>query len=513
MRPRVVAPHPLIAHTTLAPTRLPILKVQAMGNSLRLCLLLCIRTVWALAPSERVWAIGDLHGDVGCARHWVERTGLVGNVSAPPESWRWLEPSSQLIFMGDFIDRGPTARDVLVFVQQLTSRFPSHVHALLGNHELNLLVDRARRGGEGSRYSEYAYAAAHPAQYAAWLSDGHRDGQGDWQGDGQGDGEPADRAAVLRLLHEALTVVYDKGLHDRVKMIAPLTDPPPAHSILAYVQPPSARALVARTLNAWQAAYMRGVGSQTSLGHFVHRPLTAHLADTIFVHGGLAEDLLLTKQLPATPSAPARSLDSLEALADLNVRWLNVTRDGRVGEHAEAMGVAYEQGESAAMAQAKEQHALAESDLAELASEMVEYRGLHEHYAGRYKDKYLQSATSARQLGCERVEAVCKLLNVSRIAVGHTPEDNVRIRCGGRLLALDSTLSRSFRAHGNYYCNEAMERSVPHICPKRREKCEGQIVRLERSAADEQWKLHVVESEWDQERDEGGVVEEQKVEL
>ena len=467
-------------------------------------LLLFYPAAWTLAPmpaSERVWAIGDLHGDVGCARHWVERTGLISNVSAPPESWQWLEPSSQLIFMGDYIDRGPTARDVLIFVHELVSRFPGRVHALLGNHELNLLIDRARRPGEGSRYLEYGYAAAHPAQYAAWLES---------DDDAQGAEE---RATVLKLLHEALTVVYEKGLHDRVKMIAPSDDPPPAHSILAYVQPPSARGLVARTLNAWQAAYMRGVGSQTSLGHFVHRPLTAHLADTIFVHGGLAEDLLLTKQLPATPSAPARSLDSLEALADLNVRWLNVTRDGRVGEHAEAMGVAYEQGESAAMAQAKEQHALAESDLAELASEMVEYRGLHEHYAGRYKDKYLQSATSARQLGCERVEAVCKLLNVSRIAVGHTPEDNVRIRCGGRLLALDSTLSRSFRAHGNYYCNEAMERSVPHICPKRREKCEGQIVRLERSAADEQWKLHVVESEWDQERDEGGVVEEQKVEL
>ena len=86
-------------------------------------------------------------------------------------------------------------------------------------------------------------------------------------------------------------------------------------------------------------------------------------------------------------------------------------------------------------------------------------------------------------------------LNVSRIAVGHTPEDSVRVRCGGRLLALDSTLSRrrrgyisiasglylglflgsprlflglylgsplpparSFRAHGNYYCDEQMER-------------------------------------------------------
>ena len=38
--------------------------------------------------------------------------------------------------MGDYIDRGPDARDVLVFVRELTVRFPQQVHALLGNHEL-----------------------------------------------------------------------------------------------------------------------------------------------------------------------------------------------------------------------------------------------------------------------------------------------------------------------------------------------------------------------------------------
>ena len=156
---------------------------------------------------------------------------------------------------------------------------------------------------------------------------------------------------------------------------------------------------------------------------------------------------------------------------------------------------------------------MAESELTEIASEMVEFRGLHEHYAGRYTDRHSASATSAVQLACARVEAVCRLLNVSRIAVGHTPETNVRIRCGGRLLALDSTLSRSFRAHGNYYCNEAMEKSVPQFCPKRNVRCEGQIVRLERVGGENQpWLLHVVESDWNQERDESGV-DERKVEL
>jgi len=123
-------------------------------------------------------------------------------------------------------------------------------------------------------------------------------------------------------------------------------------------------------------------------------------------------------------------------------------------------------------------------------------------------------------VACDRVVALLRRLNVSRIAVGHTPEDSVRIRCGGRLLAIDSTLSRSFRAHGNYYCDAHMEREEPRICPPRNEACEGQIVRLERAPLDVQvevpggapWLLHVVEAEWDRERDEGAI-EDMKMEL
>ena len=479
-------------------------------------MLFIIAAATALAPipeellsaseSERVWAIGDLHGDVDCARHWVQRTGLVANLSAPAEGWRWLDPASRLIFMGDYIDRGPSARDVLIFVRALTTRFPHHVHALLGNHELNLLIDRSKKGGDGSRYLEYAYAAAHPAQYPSWMS-----------GD-EPDLTLGNTEEVLAMLHEALEIVYKKGLHATVKMIAPPDgEAAPAHSILHFVQPPSARARVAHTLNRWQAAYMRGIGSRTELGAFVHRPLTVHLADTIFVHGGLSEELMLGvhkhHRLPATPYQQERPLGSLDALDELNRRWRDVTQRAGAGAgevQGETQGEA--QGETNAQAEAREAEALARSELVEIASEMVEYRGLHEHYAGRYQDRHLRRATSASDLACVRVEAVCRMLNVSRIAVGHTPENTVRVRCGGRLLALDSTLSRSFRAHGNYYCNAEMEQSFSHFCPKRNERCEGQIVRLERAGAEGSWLLHVVESEWDRERAEGAV-DARKVEL
>ena len=55
------------------------------------------------ARASRIVAIGDLHGDVTCAMHWIRRTQLVNNFSSARESWRWRDPSAHLIFMGDYI--------------------------------------------------------------------------------------------------------------------------------------------------------------------------------------------------------------------------------------------------------------------------------------------------------------------------------------------------------------------------------------------------------------------------
>jgi len=389
----------------------------------------------ALIPSgtpERVWAIGDLHGDVGCALHWVERTGLLRNASLPAAEWEWTEPSSQLVFLGDYIDRGPDSKAVLTLVRELTLRFPEHVHALLGNHELNLLLDRAR-SPSGGRYLEYAYAAAHPAQYEAWLPEGER---------------TEDLDGVLRSLHDALLSVYRRGLHAQGVQMVP--DGP--SSIVEFVRPKAARPRVADALRRWQRAYMRGVSSDSPLGEFLHRPLSVHLAGTVFVHGGLAEELL-DRELPHSPSAPVRPLDSLEALDELNARWLNAT-----GGHAPPRpGETRESAEAAALAQ---------SDLVAFASEMVEYRGLHGSYAGRYADRHSRRGrrrgAPPEQVACDRVAAVLRRLNVSRIAVGHTPEDSVRVRCGGRLLALDSTLSRRRRGYISI-ASRALPRAFPRL--------------------------------------------------
>jgi len=70
----------------------------------------------------RTFAIGDIHGDLASLRLLFERL---------PE----LTPEDTVVFLGDYIDRGPDSAGVVAWVRDLTVRSPAKVIALRGNHE------------------------------------------------------------------------------------------------------------------------------------------------------------------------------------------------------------------------------------------------------------------------------------------------------------------------------------------------------------------------------------------
>ncbi len=70
----------------------------------------------------RIFAIGDIHG---CAE------ALEALLKRLPMAWE----EDLLIFLGDYIDRGPESRRVVEIVMDLTRRYPGKVIALSGNHE------------------------------------------------------------------------------------------------------------------------------------------------------------------------------------------------------------------------------------------------------------------------------------------------------------------------------------------------------------------------------------------
>jgi serine/threonine protein phosphatase 1 len=70
----------------------------------------------------RTFAIGDIHGDLAALGKLFERL---------PE----LVAEDTIVFLGDYIDRGPDSAGVVAWVRDLTNRIPSKVVCLRGNHE------------------------------------------------------------------------------------------------------------------------------------------------------------------------------------------------------------------------------------------------------------------------------------------------------------------------------------------------------------------------------------------
>ncbi len=73
-----------------------------------------------LSRVERAVFVGDTHGD-------LEATQLVIG--------RYLQPETALVFLGDYVDRGPYSRENLEFLLQLKLERPERVYLLQGNHE------------------------------------------------------------------------------------------------------------------------------------------------------------------------------------------------------------------------------------------------------------------------------------------------------------------------------------------------------------------------------------------
>jgi serine/threonine protein phosphatase 1 len=70
----------------------------------------------------RTFAVGDIHGDLDA----LERA--FGRLPA-------LDAGDTIVFLGDYIDRGPNSAEVVRFVRRLSNEKRSKVVALRGNHE------------------------------------------------------------------------------------------------------------------------------------------------------------------------------------------------------------------------------------------------------------------------------------------------------------------------------------------------------------------------------------------
>jgi serine/threonine protein phosphatase 1 len=126
-------------------------------------------TMPAPAPDAPLWAIGDLHGRADLAR------GLVERILAEPDPG----PGGplRLVFLGDYIDRGPDAVGTLRLLEETARAGGIEATFLMGNHEamlLGFLEDPVREarwlraGGLATclSFGVGAYATDSPAELA-----------------------------------------------------------------------------------------------------------------------------------------------------------------------------------------------------------------------------------------------------------------------------------------------------------------------------------------------------------
>ena len=119
-----------------------------------------VERVYSVPVDTRVYAVGDIHGRVDLLRQ------LQGQISADIRARR---PSrAVIVYVGDYIDRGDSSRDVIELLLAEPVEGAEAVH-LLGNHEafmLQFLEDPSvgeawlKNGGDSTVYS-YGVGAPH----------------------------------------------------------------------------------------------------------------------------------------------------------------------------------------------------------------------------------------------------------------------------------------------------------------------------------------------------------------
>jgi hypothetical protein len=115
--------------------------------------------------------MGDIHGQYGKLSGLLEALGY----RARGETWRHPD-GRRVLFLGDYIDRGPNAREVLSTVRAMVDS--GDALALMGNHEYRAIVLTARESRRGRAVASSREQSADLLQTIAQFSGR----PGDWEG-------------------------------------------------------------------------------------------------------------------------------------------------------------------------------------------------------------------------------------------------------------------------------------------------------------------------------------------
>jgi hypothetical protein len=97
--------------------------------------------------------VSDIHADYGAATKLLKAAHLIASVPATPSGAKWGGGSATLVIVGDMIDKGPDAPDLLEFIialQASAAAASGRVVAMTGNHEAEFLANPENSSATGS---------------------------------------------------------------------------------------------------------------------------------------------------------------------------------------------------------------------------------------------------------------------------------------------------------------------------------------------------------------------------
>jgi hypothetical protein len=138
---------------------------------------------WASFPAvaqldavPELWVVSDLHGDYAATTKLLAAGGLMSATPATAADAKWTGGKAALVVVGDLIDKGPDAPDVvrlMIALQTSAAAGGGHVVVTMGNHEAEFLADpnNAKATASDGLDPQLATLGLSPAQTAAGGGD------------------------------------------------------------------------------------------------------------------------------------------------------------------------------------------------------------------------------------------------------------------------------------------------------------------------------------------------------
>jgi len=73
-----------------------------------------------IKKAKKVVFVGDTHGDLEASQKVIKE---------------YLKPGNKIVFLGDYVDRGPKSKENLDFLLETKKKYPNQIYLLQGNHE------------------------------------------------------------------------------------------------------------------------------------------------------------------------------------------------------------------------------------------------------------------------------------------------------------------------------------------------------------------------------------------